>query len=240
MSWDDRIFRYCERGQDPGFWAEPVNALSNAAFIIAALVALIQIARASDRRSCAAEAALALVVLVIGIGSFLFHTYATRWAAYADTGPIGLFMIAYLAYALRRYLGVPWLAILLAVAGFVWALKLAGDVACRPALLPITAAAGAPCLNGSAGYVPAFLTLVVVALVLAVRRHPAWRLMLAAGAVLALSLTARTLDLELCALTRIGGRAVGTHFLWHVLNALTLYLMLLAAIRHGRRPESAG
>ena len=28
----DKIFAYCERGLNPGFWAEPLNAISNAAF----------------------------------------------------------------------------------------------------------------------------------------------------------------------------------------------------------------
>lgn len=233
MSWYDRIFRYCERGQDASFWAEPVNALSNVAFILAGLLALFQLARSRGLRGSMAEMLLSLLVIVIGIGSFLFHTYATRWASYADTAPIGLFMIAYLGYALRRYLGLHALAILALVAAFIGALKLAGDVPCRPSLLPVTAAAGAPCLNGSTGYIPAFLTLLAVAIVLAAERHAAWRLLAAASLALAASLTFRTLDLELCALTRVAGVPLGTHFLWHLLNALTLYLMLRAAIRHG-------
>jgi hypothetical protein len=44
-------------------------------------------------------------------------------------------------------------------------------------------------------------------------------LLLAAG-VLLLSLTFRTLDLAIC--ERF---AVGTHFLWHLLNGLVLYLV---------------
>ena len=126
------------------------------------------------------------------------------------------------------------MVVVLAVAGFVWSLKFAGAVACRPALLPITAAAGAPCLNGTAGYVPAFVALLAVALGLTAMRHPAWQYLLGASAVLLASLTFRTLDLELCGLTRIASRPIGTHFLWHVLNAATLYLLLLGAIRHGR------
>lgn len=234
MAWDDRIFRYCERGQDASFWAEPFNAISNAAFLIAALLAVRELMRRERGARGSAEAGLIAVVFAIGIGSFLFHTFATRWASYADTGPIGLFMIAYLGYALRRFLGLYWLLVALAIAGFVWSLQVAGGVACRPALLPITAAANAPCLNGTAGYVPAWLVMVLLAIVLAAMRHPAWRLLGAASVALLVSMTLRTLDLEWCGLTQIAGRARGTHALWHLLNATALYLLLLAAIRHGR------
>jgi len=36
-----------------------------------------------------------------------------------------------------------------------------------------------------------------------------------------------------CTWTVRGGRGVGTHFLWHTLNGLVLYVLMLAAIRHG-------
>lgn len=39
MSLGEKLFLYCERAQDPSFWAEPLNAVSNAAFLIAAFVA---------------------------------------------------------------------------------------------------------------------------------------------------------------------------------------------------------
>ena len=32
---------------------------------------------------------------------------------------------------------------------------------------------------------------------------------------------------------RLGDLVLGTHFMWHVLNAVTLYLLLRAAIRYG-------
>src|SRR5262245_30433974 len=96
--WGAKIYNYCERGQESGFWAEPLNAISNAAFIIAALIATLAFFSQARERRGLAEAGLILLVYVIGTGSFLFHTYATRWASIADTAPIGLFMLAYFAY----------------------------------------------------------------------------------------------------------------------------------------------
>lgn len=240
MSWSDQIFRYCERGADPSFWAEPLNAATNAAFLVAGLLALAEIARKSAGDRGIAEMLLAVLVLVIGTGSFLFHTYATRWAAIADTAPIGMFMLAYLGYALRRLLGLPWLATAIGLALFVAALKVAGDIECRPRLLAVTAAARGPCLNGTAGYLPAFLAMAGIGGVLAVRGHRAWRYLVAAAGVFLVSMLFRTIDLEVCALTRVLGKARGTHFLWHVLNATTLYLLLVAAIRHGYPHPAAG
>ena len=43
------------------------------------------------------------------------------------------------------------------------------------------------------------------------------------------SLTLRTLDEPLC-----GAWPIGTHFLWHLLNAVTLWLVSAAIIRRAR------
>lgn len=234
MSLSDKLFLYCERAQDPAFWAEPLNAVSNAAFLIAAVVAIRDyLGEPRDRRPLAA-AWLAALTFVIGIGSFLFHTYATRWASLADTIPIGLFMLAYFAFVMRRFFGFNWALVAIGLAAFVVAIRYAGSIQCNDgALLPITARTGARCLNGTIGYAPAFLALLGSAVVLAAMRHPAWRLLAAAAAVFLVSMTFRTLDIEFCELTRIAGRVCGTHFLWHLLNGLTLYILLRAAIRHG-------
>ena len=52
-----------------------------------------------------------------------------------------------------------------------------------------------------------------------------------AGAAFAVSLTMRSLDGPLC-----GVFPLGTHWLWHLLNALVLYLLLRAAVLYGPRP----
>ncbi len=58
---------YCER-IDPSFWSEPVNAITNAAFLIAALYMW------RRSRSLPMAQALCVVLFAIGVGSFLFHT----------------------------------------------------------------------------------------------------------------------------------------------------------------------
>jgi Ceramidase len=234
MTWSEQVFRYCERGQDPGFWAEPLNAITNAAFLLAALAAAVEFQKADPRDRDFATAALIALVCVIGAGSFMFHTMATRWAGLADTLPIVTFMLGYLGYALRVYLGLGWLWTALGVLGFFGVLRYADTIPCRPGLLSVVEASG-PCLNGTVGYLPAFLAMLGIGATLALQRHPAARSLLGAAGVFLVSMGFRTVDLEICALTRIGGRALGTHFLWHLLNATTLYILLRAAVRHGSR-----
>ena len=234
MDWTEKIFAYCERAGEPQFWAEPFNAMSNVAFLIAAAAAAVYLSRTADAATRRVEWALIVIVFIIGVGSFLFHTTATRWASVADTAPIGVFMIAYLAYALRRFLGVSFVGVAVALGLFVAAMRVGGAIPCDPALLPITAAAGRPCFNGSLGYVPALAALLLVGFALVIRRHEAGSLIVTAGAIFAVSLTLRTVDFEFCSVTSALGRARGTHALWHMLNALLLFILLVAAIRHGR------
>ncbi len=244
---DVQIFAYCERGLNPAFWAEPLNAVSNAGFFIAAAIASVALWRQPTRQpvqqsgrliaGASAELALIGLVAVIGTGSFLFHTFATRWAAIADGAPIAIFMLAYTGYALRRYLGWPWWA---AAAGLGLFLTLLAAAAAAPC--PITLRSlvrGSGCLNGSFAYLPALATLGLVAAASAWRGSQASAYLIAATAAFAVSLAMRSLDQQVCAATQLWGQTRGTHALWHLLNSVTLGLLLLAAVRHGRRTGGA-
>jgi hypothetical protein len=226
-----QLFNYCERGLNPGFWAEPLNAVSNAAFMIAALLALMSWQRhrydyAGHPRRSGAERSLIALVAIIGAGSFLFHTYATRWAVIADVVPITIFMIVYLGYVLRRFLHLGWIVTLVSIFLFMMALREADMLRCGPG----------PCLNGSVGYLPALAVLFGIGGWLKLKGHPAGGWILGAGLVFAVSLTFRTFDRSICPQTALfSGRVLGTHFVWHILNATLLWMLLQAAIRHGRR-----
>lgn len=208
MAWSTPVDIYCER-TDPTFWAEPVNALSNLAFLIAALSALVEWRRAD--RSDFPVFILIVLVGVIGVGSFAFHTLATRGAALLDVIPITVFICGYLLLGLRRFLGMmPGRAAILTI-GY---LQLS---------LGISRAFPPEALNGSGSYLPALAALVVVGLLTGNDVHR--RLLLAAAGVFAISLVFRTIDNVSCAMLPLG-----THFVWHVLNAGVLYLLLRAAM----------
>jgi hypothetical protein len=211
VDWFRAVNSYCER-TDATYWSEPVNALSNLAFLVAALASWRVARRAGDR----AAQALCLIVAAIGLGSWLFHTHAQVWAMLADVVPIQVFILVYLALATVRFFAVPSWAGVLAAAAFLPASAL---------LARLTAAAFGP-LNGSVGYIPVPLLILAYAAILA-RRAPATAHGLALGALLlAVSLVLRTIDTAVCA-----AFPIGTHFLWHLLNALMLAWMILVFVR---------
>jgi hypothetical protein len=206
--WSTPIDQYCER-LDPSFGAEPVNALTNAAFIAAAVMTLMDWRRggSSDR----AVFALIMVVFAIGLGSFAFHTWATRGAKLLDVIPIGLFIYGYFLLALRRMLGMPWVYSVVLLIAFM--------------ALSIGLAIAVPreVLNGSTGYFPALGALLVVGWLL--KGSAQGRAMLTGAAIFSVSLALRIVDLDIC-----DAFPLGTHFLWHVLNAVLLYLLLRGAL----------
>lgn len=238
--WEQVLDNYCERDGRPDFWAEPLNAVTNGAFIIAGVWLLALLARdlrAGARPRDPLSWALAVLIVVIGIGSFLFHTLAVRWSALADTIPIALFMLTGVYAIARRGVDASWWAALLGVAAFV-GLGIGSGALGAALLRPEPGALPSPwtsALRGVFGYGPALLVLLVSGAVLSLapryeRRREAGRRLFAAGLVFVVSLTFRTIDKPLCDVFTIGDTRLGTHFLWHVLNALTLYLTASALI----------
>lgn len=220
MDWFAAVDIYCER-TGPGFWAEPFNALSNLAFPLAALSA----ARAARRRGLTSPLLWLLIVMaaLIGLGSFLFHTLATRWSELADTLPIWSFVAVYVLVAMYLIGGmaparVARVAAIALVIGGAIAWFATGERSDT-----------ADPLHGSGQYAPALVALVVFAAVTRLRHHAAAPWALAATLVFLASLVARTLDIPLCPVL-----PVGTHLLWHLLNGLMAGILLHLLIATGR------
>ena len=208
MDWATPIDIYCER-IDATFWSEPLNALTNAAFILAAYAAAQRFRAAGLRDPLIAF--LIGVVALIGIGSFAFHTLATRGAVVLDVIPITVFIYGYLLLAVRRFIG----------------LRIAATAALLVAFFAVSYGLSAlvprQWLNGSVDYLPPLFALYAVGLL---SHDPAIRRgILAAATLFTASLALRTADLAACTVLPIG-----THFLWHVLNAGVLHVLLVTAI----------
>ncbi len=236
------ILDYCERGTYPSFWAEPLNALTNGAFLLAALAGIVMIARQPPYRRSLWHGVFVLNFIAIGIGSFLFHTMPNVSTAAADSGPIGIFMLSYLIYAIRRFAGASWLLTAAVVAAFIGAMVMAFNLRCWDGRMGILlenlpAGANARCMNGGLGYTPALAAMVLTGSWLALKRHRAAPLIFAAAGVFAISLTFRSVDQRLCGAWIVMGHRMGTHFLWHLFNALTLFILLVAAIKHDTRGQ---
>jgi Ceramidase len=214
--WSAPVDLYCER-VTPSFWAEPVNAISNLAFLIAAFAAFDLWQR--EGKGDGPILALIVVMVAVGLGSFAFHTLATQGAMLLDVIPIGIFIYGYFLLALRRFLMLSWPAALTLLIGFI--------------AMSVGLASLVPreILNGSSGYFPALAALIILGWVL--RSHKTGQALLVAAGLFVVSLLFRIVDLDLCA-----AWPLGTHFLWHLFNAAVLYMVLRAAIAERQRPFS--
>jgi hypothetical protein len=209
-SFTTAIDLYCER-TDPGFWAEPINALTNLSFIVAAGAIMLLISR-RDLQFTAPASLLTASMACIGAGSFLFHTLANRWTMLADVLPIFIYQLAFLALYARNIGGLAPSRVATLV--LVYCLLSFGF-----ARLP------SEWLNGSLAYGGALVFITAIGIYhRTADKHEPWILLLAVS-VLLLSLGFRSLDMALCEATTLG-----THFLWHLLNGLVLYLVTRAYV----------
>ncbi|MEO1639606.1 MAG: ceramidase domain-containing protein [Pseudomonadota bacterium] len=208
MDWSEQIDGYCER-TDFSYWAEPINAVTNAAFIVAAIILW--------RRSAGLPVAqlLCVILFAIGVGSYLFHTHATIWAMTADVVPIGIFILVYLFAVNWHIVPMRWWVALIATCGFF---PYAAAVVWVTDQLPF--------FNISNFYWTVPLLLCIYAVPLQDRPGILSGFLIGA-AILAVSITVRSVDEILCS-----SIPHGTHFLWHILNAIMLGWMIHVYIRH--------
>lgn len=200
---------YCER-LGIGFLAEPVNALTNFAFVIAGLVLWRQ-NRQSPELSIDILVLINLIIL-IGIGSALFHTFATTWARVLDVMPILLFQLMFVWIYTRKVMSYSVVA-----SCTVMAAVLLGALGGR--LFPHV-------LNGSLPYLPALIVLLALGIYHWFREKPMPYGLLVASLMFFAALSFRTIDASVCS-----EFPLGTHFLWHIINSGVLYLCVSVLIR---------
>ena len=207
---------YCERTA-PGLFNEPANLLSNLGFLIAGAWLLRQLWRRQPRPP-GVFFALAWLIVAIGLGSATFHAMATAGSEILDVAFIGIFIYLFVASFLRHAADWPWRYAWLGIPGFF----VFGWLVQKPF------AAGA--FNGSVDYFPAAAGLALMTVFLAWHRLPAWRGFAGATLAFLVSLWLRSEDQAWCA-----SFPLGVHWAWHLLNAITLYLVAASLARHATR-----
>ncbi len=216
MNWLEHIDVYCER-TGPELWSEPANALSNLAFLAVALLLWQRAGRGGARDT----RLLIGLIAAVGLGSLVFHTVATRWAALLDIGFIAIFVVVYFQRFQVRLLGrderAAWGGValfLLAAGAFVGATRLLPP-------LPI---------NGSEIYLPPFALLLYCAARVRARAATTARWLNRAAALFVLSLICRAIDMRVCA-----AWPLGTHLGWHLINAAMLHACMAGLLVAPRR-----
>lgn len=208
MSLTTQIDVYCER-TDFTFWSEPLNAVSNIAFLISAVFCY-RLYR-SMRPANDIYAILMMSALIItGIGSFLFHTFATRWAGLADIIPIMMMVLTYHVATMHK------------IAGFRIYIA-AISVVIIPILSFLLSAILPDTLGATKSYAPVIILFITYSIIHIRKNNEEKFLLPLATIVFGVSLSMRALDGIIC-----DDFAYGVHYFWHILNAVTLYLAFRA------------
>jgi hypothetical protein len=217
-SWFNELSRpidiYCER-TSAAWNAEPLNAVSNIAFLIAAWAAWRLQKRRPNAELHGPITALCLIMAVVGVGSFTFHTIATRWAEWADVIPILIFMMVYCWLILAVFFRWPfWAKLLTTLLFFAATFYLESDDFEKV-------------LWGGAMYLPTLFFLSAAGIGIWRTDSDAGKAFFTAAGLFVLSFTARTIDMPLCSTVPIG-----THYFWHIFNAAVLFLLVRTLILH--------
>jgi len=199
---------YCER-VGMGLLAEPLNAVSNVSFLLAAWAAWV-VAKRTGALSAGVRA-LTAIGASVGIGSILWHTYPTMLTLILDSVPILIFIMWYIWLYVRNVVGVRPPFAVASAAAFLLATLLAFPFA--------------GVLHGAFVYTPGLVVTLVLGLFHARERRVARFTLLAAAGVYLAALFFRTIDNEVCPVLPIG-----THFLWHILIGLVTYLAMRTLI----------
>lgn len=202
----ESIDNYCER-TDASLLSEPVNAITNLSFLVAAWM-LWKLYRRQGRSSRGALLLIALVASV-GLGSLAFHTFGQRWAMLADIIPIGIFIYTYLWLGLRYLFRLSYSATVLWLMAFVLFSYATGFIPSDYSF------------NGSIMYLPPLVAVLGFALACSKRLAGARKAYFLAFGCFMFSLGFRSLDMRVCV-----DFALGTHFMWHLLNGVLLYLLV--------------
>ena len=213
MDWSKPLDEYCER-ISPEFWAEPVNALSNISFVLGAIFAY-RFAHQNSIKKLGVNW-LIFMLVVVGIGSFLYHTNAVLWSMFTDLLPIYIFQLSSIAFygaASARQLGHPQF-----LGGFLFLIAFI-------VLTLLFSQFPREVLNGSIAYFPAMISLVAMGAYQFNYSSYERFTLLGASSLFAVALLFRSIDNEIC-----GAYSIGTHFLWHLANGCVLYLVIRAYV----------
>ncbi len=195
---------YCERVGEL-FLSEPLNLVSSLAFFVSAL--LVYKLYKNKKVTGFGYWPLFYLLILIGIGSSLWHCFRNSYTLALDAMPVFIFLLLFIYLLLRKLLNSSFKAFMFVVAFFLFQVGVSY-------LFP-------QILNGSVRHVVNAVVFITLGSLI-YKRNP----LLRKDIVLALSLYAfaiifRSIDNQVCL-----SFPVGTHFLWHILNATASYFAI--------------
>jgi hypothetical protein len=219
MTTINHFYGLCERGTNPSFWGEPLNALTNLFFVYVAVAIYRYYRKHPDLSGYKIWDihVLTFLTFFIAVGSFSFHTMPSILTELLDITPIVMFIIIFFWSALFR---IAKCNLFQAIIGF---LAFIGSTHILVTQFPNA-------LNDSIGYLSSMIALIMIALHLNMKKRFSARMFLLAALIGVVSLFFRGVDNAVCDVIPFG-----THFLWHSLNALLIYILMKQLIRNINR-----
>jgi hypothetical protein len=201
---------YCEQALPAGVF-EPINTMTNLFFVAAGIILFIRLKR-KDRLDLKGIWFSSLLI-IIGFGSFAWHFQRTDFNLMADSIPIGLFVLSYLYFYLARTADNRVYRLLLFFGFFIY----------TPLVSRLfnETATGSFFDNGGLSYTIALSYFLILQIYTYFFKPELLKKSLIIVMLFFTSIVFRQMDLKLCEL--IG---FGTHFIWHILNSIVLYLFV--------------
>ena len=198
------MYYYCERTAQ-GLLSEPLNSITNLAFIIISILIL------KRYRGEKYSVIFGSLIGLIGIGSFLFHTIPTKMTGLLDIIAILLLILFYLFIinnSVLNFSKIFSLVITLVspVIYFYIGNELKGSISF---------------LGDSSFYIIILMHLFIIYLFALKEKIEGSFYILLANIIFAISILFRAVDNHICNIN-----FYGTHFLWHILNSLVLYTLV--------------
>jgi hypothetical protein len=213
---------YC---QVAGWDAEAVSTWSNGTFLLAALAGWFMLSNHPNAKTHLIIRALTLLAVLAAVGGYAFHRIDAPWAKWGEALPLLAFMLLFVWLLLRRFfhwhlvIALPALAIY--AAAIYWLELRAGG----PNVLGESPASQIPL--GRSLNLPTQIVFLIAAARFFFRQREAFWPMLRAAIVLLASAWALSAEAAIC--PQLG---FTTHALWHLLDALLVYLLLSLAVHH--------
>lgn len=194
------------------YFQEPLNTVSNTAFLIA-FFALYKITPLKNRSLKRLDFFLVVLVGIAGIGSILYHGYRHPITLLLDVVPIIIIFILsfwrFLTFITRNKTVIYGALILFIV------VELA---------VPFFAPKGF--LNGSTRYAVGLMTLLIISYFTYRKYGEKAKILVGATFVFGIAILFRSVDNVLCTVIPFG-----THFLWHIIVAGAIYLVIRFMLR---------
>jgi hypothetical protein len=212
------FYGVCER-QAVGAFAEPLNLFTNIGFIGAAIALFCNYHRHSDLKGMWIYDIhlLTFLVFAIGVCSSIFHAFPSPTTEMLDMLAIVAFINVFFLSTMVRIVKCGWAETSICFMAF------AGSTHILVTTFPNA-------MNDSIAYLSTMSTLIFIAFYLNLKRRNTARMFLVAALLGVVSLFFRVIDNAVCEHI-----PTGTHFIWHMLNATLIYILMVQLIRNVNR-----